>query len=266
MKHLTFLPMLMVACSGAPFELALDQPTETPDSGNIPPETSYNNGYISTGTPMVDSGFVIYNNEAGVTTPVSVDAGSEATTTVDPMVDAGSEATTTVVPYFPPSPVVPPVVDAGTCLNDLSSVGTGNFSITFTITTIQDGHVELLNQRSGCAGSHLWDLHGNFGLLNASDVDAGYNTLDFETDDTVNYSGAIFPVVINNGVSHTVVIKRLDGDIDFSVDNSPISKAGYSAVNLSALPPLTIGTSGCVGVDGTIASTGHITNVCLKAL
>jgi hypothetical protein len=158
------------------------------------------------------------------------------------------------------------------CGDDLSNIGTGNFSISFTLTTTMTGESAILNQRSTCKGGNMWDVRAYFPSGPVSDLpDSGEPTfgtntygIGIETDDTVNYATLVFPSVLNDGDPHLVNITRISGTLYISVDGAP-SVATTSLSSFAQLTPLAQGTDPCVGVDGTQSFVGTLANVCVTS-
>jgi hypothetical protein len=139
------------------------------------------------------------------------------------------------------------------CPDDLSNIGTGDFHISFTVTTTQGVEASILNQRSGCFHGMFWDLS-----LLADGV------LQMETDDSA--SGADYTVLttaatVNDGNPHQVIVERVSGMLTVSV-GSVSTAAAASTANFGALVPLRQGTDVCTG-DAPFA--GSISNVCVTS-
>ncbi len=139
----------------------------------------------------------------------------------------------------------PPAV----CDNDLSNIGTADFRIQFTVTTSQTTNAALLSQRAVCTNGMFWDIR----ILN--------HQIFAETDDgTGNYTGLYSNKVVNDGLPHFVVVKRVSGvlsiDIDCQADTS-----GASPAVLGSLAAFEQSTP-CVS-EATEPLDGTLTDVCV---
>ncbi|MEA2699316.1 MAG: hypothetical protein QOI66_3587 [Myxococcales bacterium] len=128
--------------------------------------------------------------------------------------------------------------DAAACVNgtrDLSSIGTGDFHISFRVATTQTGWVALLNQRRTCFYDVFWDIR-----------EAPDGTISAELDDSTsaNYRSVKSPVKINDGNLHDVEVARVSGMMTIQIDGV-LSGTGAAAVSLGAMPALRIGTDIC---------------------
>ncbi len=142
---------------------------------------------------------------------------------------------------------------APTCSQDLSNVGTGDFSISFKITTNAQVNSAIVSQRQICMHSNFWEvsLGGQAGIW-------------VETDDQVHYTLVVGPMVINDGAPHDVRICRKSGIIYVFADGALRSQAS-SLSNLATLPPLASKTTVCTSF-GRKALVGTLENVCVGAL
>jgi hypothetical protein len=161
------------------------------------------------------------------------------------------------------------------CGNDLSNVGTGDFTISLTLTTTamnsagevgtpafsDVGETAVINQRSTCSSSApFWDLRAG---LPPTGSPANAFWIGMETVDTTVDDAAANLVVLNDGVPHAIVVTRISGMMRISVDGvagTPIA----STASFGALPPRATGTDVCDGVDGTVPLVGTVTNVCIS--
>jgi hypothetical protein len=140
------------------------------------------------------------------------------------------------------------------CDGDLSNAGLGDFRIAFTVSTTATAQTPLINQRPSCANGQMWDVRmGTRGEIGV-EVDDGAGHY------TVLYSSA---VAVNDGLHHAVVVRRTSGTITITVDGVLVG-TGASSANLGALTALLIGADPCVGVDGTTAFAGSLTDVCVS--
>ncbi len=143
--------------------------------------------------------------------------------------------------------------DASACTGDLSNVGTGDFHISATITTVQGGRVALANQRSACNFGVFWDIRIQNGLL------------FIETDDNVHYTNLVSTgKTVNDGQPHDLLVKRAAGTLTAYVDGVA-SGSLSSAASLASLPPLVSRMDPCIGNpnDATVTFVGTIANLCV---
>lgn len=143
---------------------------------------------------------------------------------------------------------------ATTCTNDLSMLGTGDFSIAFTITTTATAGSGVLSQRAICMRSRFWDVrmrpNGN---------------LSVELDDTTNYLNLVVPSAVNDGLAHEVRVCRKNGHI-YAFADGTLLEDEPNVTEFQTLPPLATGTTTCTALDGTIALVGSVNGVCIGAL
>ena len=76
-------------------------------------------------------------------------------------------------------------------------------------------------------------------------------------------NGQCSSLAVNDGKPHAVVVRRASGTVTITVDGATVGSAA-SAANLGALTTLLIAGDPCVGVDGTMAFTGSVTDVCVS--
>jgi hypothetical protein len=144
--------------------------------------------------------------------------------------------------------------DAPVCSGDLSNIGSGDFRVSFVITTTQTQFAALVNQRAVCAHAVFWDVRMTTGGL-----------LAVETDDDTNYtpltsSGA----KVNDGRPHDVLVQRAAGTLTVYVDGVA-SGAAPSIASFGQLPPLRSGADACTAaIDGTMTFTGTLTDLCVS--
>ena len=140
------------------------------------------------------------------------------------------------------------------CLTDLSGVGTGNFSIHFTLTTTESVRtLGLLSQRVGCDDtSTFWDVTlGPTGGVTAS------------TSDGVHHVVVEAGNSLNDGKPHRVDIVRHDGEFWYASDGAINSAPTPDPYAFGVFPPLVLGSSACAWAS---SASGHatISNVCLE--
>lgn len=142
-----------------------------------------------------------------------------------------------------------------TCVTDLSGVGAGSFQISFTIVTTASGRTySLINQRAGCDTSSAWwavTLTPSGGIELATDDGSGASYVFVQ-------SGA----AVNDGLPHTVVAARMNGSIWLSRDGVVDSVMTPDVYSFGALPPLTLGSSGCSS-ETPLTGHGTLENVCI---
>jgi hypothetical protein len=143
---------------------------------------------------------------------------------------------------------------APTCSQDLSNIGTGDFSISFTITTSAQVNSAIVSQRQICMHSKFWEV----ALL--SDQEG----ISVETDDQVHYTSFVGPMVISDGAPHDVRICRKSGTIYVFADGSLRSQA-ESLASFATLPAFASKTTVCTAY-GRTALDGTLEDVCVGAL
>jgi hypothetical protein len=144
---------------------------------------------------------------------------------------------------------------AATCTGDLSALGTGDFSIAFTITTTANVGSGIISQRAVCMHSKFWDIR----------LRAGTTGLSIELDDQMNYSGLIAPAVVNDGVPHEVRVCRKAGHV-YVFSDGALVKDAENATSFTTLPALATSTTTCTALDGTVTLVGSVSNVCVGPL
>ncbi|HTQ48280.1 MAG TPA: hypothetical protein VMI75_36240 [Polyangiaceae bacterium] len=146
-------------------------------------------------------------------------------------------------------------VDAPVCMTDLSDVGTGDFTIRFTLTTNETGMtLALLNQRLGCDQmSTFWDISlsptGNVVVATDDSIAADYVTVQ---------AGS----ALNDGKAHQVAVIRRAGKLWITADGAVISPMTPDAYLFATFSSLAIGTSACMS-ESPAAAYAVIANVCL---
>lgn len=144
----------------------------------------------------------------------------------------------------------------GTCANDLSNVGLGDFSIRFTIQTTATTRQAVLFQRAICAGSS-----GHWDLYLGQDALAGVPVLEVQSGGSFAQTNAT--LAVNDGAPHVVEFQRLAGFLIASVDGQ--SFGGQTvALPLSALPALQVATGHpCAS---TPSLQGALIGICVRPL
>ncbi|MDF3072296.1 MAG: hypothetical protein K0R38_7897 [Polyangiaceae bacterium] len=143
---------------------------------------------------------------------------------------------------------------APTCSQDLSNVGTGDFSISFEITTNAQVNSAIVSQRQICMHSKFWEV----ALL------ANGAGISVETDDQVSYTSFVGPMKVNDGAPHEVRVCRKSGVIYVFADGTLRSQAA-SVTTLTTLPAFASKTTVCTSY-GRTALVGALENVCVGPL
>jgi hypothetical protein len=142
---------------------------------------------------------------------------------------------------------LPPV-----CTNDLSNIGTGDFTIGFRIaSTVPDGMSAILAQRLTCSRGQLW-----YATLN-------HGHIGFTLDDGANFASMGFVHPVNDGAEHTVRICRTAGTIRIVIDGEVAGMLPGNMTSFGLLPPVQAKTNVCVGVDATKELVGTLSDVCI---
>ena len=140
------------------------------------------------------------------------------------------------------------------CVNTLSNVGQADFEIAFTIQTTASGPAELMWQRATCNNPPYWDVSLGSGTQSG-------RVLFTIRDASITASSPTSPIV-NDGVPHAIVARRIAGNFQVLVDGGNPNGQSTPA-NLGALPALAIqGTHPC----GTTVAAATLTNVCVRPL
>jgi hypothetical protein len=145
-------------------------------------------------------------------------------------------------------------------VSDLSSVGTGDFTVSFRVATTQTGYVALVAQRGACTSGDFWDIR-----MCAPDPQhrcAVAGSVLVETDSSSAYTALDSTVAINDGKPHDVAVARASGVLTITIDGVA-SGSTSSKASLASLPPMQTGTDACVGHDSTVALTGTLSNLCI---
>jgi hypothetical protein len=143
--------------------------------------------------------------------------------------------------------------DGPACADDLSNIGTGDFHISFTVSSRQGGTAPIANQRAKCGYGMFWDvrlLNGNLHVETDDSVDGGGNYCDLVT------TGA----TVNDGNPHAVVIQRVAGTVTVFVDGTTVGSHA-SMSSLLQLPPMVTGTDPC---NLTTPFAGTLSNLCMS--
>jgi Concanavalin A-like lectin/glucanases superfamily len=143
----------------------------------------------------------------------------------------------------------------GPCMNDLSNILAGDFTVAVQMNTTQSGPVAVLNQRSVCNSSVFWDLQLQVG-----------GAIQIETDAIANYDRIRGSIVVADGKTHDIVVKRVSEQVTIYVDGKPDpSGQGASLSSFQALAAIAVGTDVCDSPTGLQAFKGTLTDVCVSS-
>jgi laminin G domain protein len=222
--------------------------------------------------PNADLGGATFDAQnAGVfdATAPAVDATAPAVDVTAPAVDVTAPAVDVTAPAVDTAPDEP---DSPACIGSLSNIGTADFHISFTVKTSQAGFAALVSQRKTCLLGDYWDVRMADGHIQVEtdDTDGANHWTQLcaavEGSDAgrcTSVAPANLPPPVNDGQPHRVVISRSSGSLQASVD-ALTSSAVESQASFGSLSPVAIGSDPCEGVDGTVAFTGTLTNLCLS--
>jgi hypothetical protein len=151
----------------------------------------------------------------------------------------------------------PTEADAGaeaSCPGDLSGVGTGDFHISYTVTTTQTSRVALANQRNWCFYTDMWDLR----------MEGGVPVFELDDKAGLPHYTILWSVGprIDDGRPHNVLVERVSGTLSVNIDGIRTASTAATA-SLGTLPPLVVGNDICIGVDGTLVATNPPSNLCV---
>ena len=160
------------------------------------------------------------------------------------------------------------------CTDDLSNIGTGDFQISFVLTTAWNGPADMavINQRRHCDHGMFWDVR----------VDRA-GQLDVETDDAVSLGQAnehysqIWSPGVADGKPHCIQVQRKAQVLTTLVDGR-VSSSAMSQSSFGQLPALSVKSDACDGTacttvpnfgmicgDGTVSFLGTLTDVCVAS-
>jgi hypothetical protein len=160
------------------------------------------------------------------------------------------------------------------CIDDLSNIGTGDFQISFVLTTTWNGSADMavINQRGHCDHGMFWDVR----------VD-GTGQLDVETDDAVSLGQAnehysqIWSTSVADGKPHCIQIERKAQVLTTLIDGV-VSSLGMSQSSLGPLPSFSVKSDACDGTacmtvpnfgvlcgDGSVPFVGTLTDICVAS-
>jgi hypothetical protein len=198
-------------------------------------------------------------NDAGTDVATDTDAGKpeasppEAGSAPEAGLDAAPEA-------------APPA-----CLYTLNGIGTENFHISFTMTSVSTQVlVPLVNQKAGCNDTSVWWQTLVDGYLGGKIV---FNMCDVTGSGSCPTGPTVYTSdPVDDGQPHRIVIERVSGVISISSDGvmgttSPDITTGAAAgIGADASfetfgAPLSIGTDDCG--DLPLAGYGTLTDLCI---
>ncbi len=145
--------------------------------------------------------------------------------------------------------------DAPACRDDLSNIGTNDFHVSLSVSTVQTGLTALVNQRARCVHGLFWDIR----LASGS--------VQVETDDGVTPYVELVSTgaPVNDGSFHELSVSRVAGTLTISIDGAP-SGSTSSPTSFGVLPPLAIGSDHCeIDGGGTVAFVGTVRDVCVAS-
>ena len=186
--------------------------------------------------------------------------GGDAPQTADAGDDAGDGAGRAVAAVDDAAETAP------ACITDLSNIGTGDFRVSFALTTTATTAMALANQSSVCqqacggAASVEWDV-----TMTAS------GSIEIETDDGAA-ADRVFEVgggPVNDGRPHSVVAARTGGSLWVQTDDGARSELAPDTNALGALPPLVVGSDPCASSTGGAGCpsvrplAGTLTDLCV---
>ncbi len=151
-------------------------------------------------------------------------------------------------------------LDAGpatVCLSTLSGIGTGNFTIAFTLTTTSaavgaseaGASLALAAQRpAGCVAGDYWDINLNAGRVVAQ-IENGTHNVVLQPN-----------VLADDGQPHRVVFSRIAGEAQCAVDAT--STTTSDSDSYGAFPALTTGSEN--GCATPLTGYGTVSDVCIS--
>jgi hypothetical protein len=145
-----------------------------------------------------------------------------------------------------------------TCVTDLSGVGTGDFRVSFTLTTTETGlTVGLVNQRAGCDQTSVW--------WDATLTPSGGIELATDDGSSTSYVFVESGNAVNDGAPHKIVVARTNGAIWYSRDGVLGSSMTPDPYAFGNFPALRIGSDPCPNTVG-LAGNGSLTDLCITAM
>jgi hypothetical protein len=143
--------------------------------------------------------------------------------------------------------------DAAKCTGDLSNIGTNDFDVSFTVTSVQAGLVALVSQRRNCGPSVFWDVRMRAGFILV------------EVDDVASYTELTSTgTQVDDGVTHDVSVRRSAETLTVYVDGKA-SGSMSAPESFGQLTPVTIGTDPCVDSGTTTVLVGTLASLCITS-
>jgi hypothetical protein len=160
------------------------------------------------------------------------------------------------------------------CIDDLSNIGTGDFQISFVLTTTWNGSADMavINQRAHCDHGMFWDVR----------VD-GSGQLDVETDDALSLGQAnehytqIWSTSVADGKPHCIQVER-KAQVLMTLIDGVVSSSGMSQSSFGPLPSFSVKSDACDGTacmtvpnfgmicgGGNFPFVGTLTNICVAS-
>lgn len=140
---------------------------------------------------------------------------------------------------------------SGSCIGDLSYIGTADFHIAFTLVSKQLFGAAIVSQRDICNVAMMWDVTMNMGKVQV------------ETDDSPNPNYVLLASngTVNDGNPHDVEIARTNGVLSISIDGKQDTSMS-DVTNFGKLPALAIGEDIC---PANAELMGTIMNLCISS-
>lgn len=161
-------------------------------------------------------------------------------------------------PDLTPAPDLRPPADLRSCVTTLDGVGTGDFTIEFTVASSAAiaSAMAVIGQRATCDHSVMWDVR----IVSTNQL-----FIEFDNSDAP-YTAFLTTRTVNDGAPHAVVIARRGGAVSVTIDGFVDTTAVSAAQSFPAgsLAALSLGSDVCQGQDGTVALSGSVNNVCLS--
>jgi hypothetical protein len=154
--------------------------------------------------------------------PLDQDSADSSRMAIGPGDANASEAAPPVVTQPSPPSQPSPLPVAG-----LSNIGTADFHISLTVTTMQSARSALINQRAVCWFGGFWDIRLVHGALLIETCDSSVNYT------TVTTQGPL----VNDGRPHRVIVERVRKRLTVFIDGIA-SGGGLSNSAFGLLPPV----------------------------
>ena len=147
----------------------------------------------------------------------------------------------------------------GLASSDLGNVwnhGPGDFTIAFALRTTQtDGSVAVLAKRPQCsADAPFWNFRSGGGGI-------GFETYDTPAGLGGTNRGVSMAGTLNDGYWHTVTVTRAGTTVTGYIDGEQRATRSDGGANVTNAEPIRVGTSVCVGADGTVPLVGAVDEI-----